>query len=163
MTGEDGDKTQRSEEWQGASVGAVSAKMFLVFVFGAKPALRPRDRPSRGRAAYTRAKRSGKDAETTASFSMLGIFEAVHPATPLISCLERTNHPAWSFDIQMPLCALLSSRHATLRPKKGGQPRMKDSRVSHLETILNWICLLSPASLPAKYIIFLDIDVSNGF
>jgi hypothetical protein len=29
-------KTQRSEGWQGASVGAVSAKMFLVFVLARK-------------------------------------------------------------------------------------------------------------------------------
>src|SRR5260370_22395710 len=53
-------KTERSEGWQGAGVGAVSAKMLLFFVFGAKAALRPRDCPSRGRTATTRAQRSGE-------------------------------------------------------------------------------------------------------
>jgi len=61
-------ETQRSEGWQGASVGAVSAKMLFGFCFGAKAALRARDRPSRGRTAPTRAQRSGpKTAEPTAN------------------------------------------------------------------------------------------------
>jgi hypothetical protein len=35
-TGGHGEKTERSEGWQGASVGAVSAKMLLVLVLARK-------------------------------------------------------------------------------------------------------------------------------
>jgi hypothetical protein len=36
VTGGHGEKTERSEGWQGARVGAVSAKMLLVFVLARK-------------------------------------------------------------------------------------------------------------------------------
>jgi hypothetical protein len=57
-------KTQRSEGWQGASVGALSAKMFLVFVLARKRRL-DLVTVRGGRTATIRAKRSSKGAQTT--------------------------------------------------------------------------------------------------
>jgi hypothetical protein len=55
--------------WQGARVGAMSRKNAFEVCFGAKPALRPSDRLSRGRTANTRAKRSGSTIRLPGAFS----------------------------------------------------------------------------------------------